>query len=85
MTHEFDRSAVDATSFGQRIADTLQLIQNTMPVQRRMVHAGDAIYQVGQEFGSLYVVNSGLVKMVNLTGPRPWQSVDFVRIRFRYA
>ena len=31
------------------------------------MHAGDSIYQVGKEFGSLYVVNSGLVKMVNLS------------------
>lgn len=67
MTQELDRRAVDEISFGQRIADTLQLVQKTLPVQRRVVHAGDTIYQVGQEFGSLYVVNSGLVKMVNLS------------------
>ena len=67
MTNEFGRRSVEETSFGQRIADTLGLVQATLPVQRRMVHAGDAIYQVGQEFGSLYLVNSGLVKMVNLS------------------
>ncbi|SEA54571.1 Crp/Fnr family transcriptional regulator [Variovorax sp. YR216] len=67
MTIESGRRAVEEISFGQRIADTLHLVQATLPVQRRMVHAGDAIYQVGQDFGSLYVVNSGLVKMVNLS------------------
>jgi CRP/FNR family transcriptional regulator len=67
MTSESGRRAVEEISFGQRIADTLHLVQATLPVQRRMVHAGDAIYQVGQDFGSLYVVNSGLVKMVNLS------------------
>jgi CRP/FNR family transcriptional regulator len=33
-----------------------------------VVHAGDSIYQVGQQFGCLYIVNSGFFKMVNLSG-----------------
>ncbi|MBO9648790.1 MAG: Crp/Fnr family transcriptional regulator [Variovorax sp.] len=67
MTSDSGRRVVEEISFGQRIADMLHLVQATLPVQRRLVHAGDTIYRVGQEFGSLYVVNSGLVKMVNLS------------------
>ena len=52
----------------RRIADTLQLLQDSFPIHRRIVRAGDTVYQVGQEFGCLYVVNSGYFKMVNLSG-----------------
>lgn len=52
----------------QRIADTLQLLQDHLPIQRRLVRAGDAVYQIGQPFGSLYVVNAGYFKMINLSG-----------------
>ena len=51
-----------------RIADTLQLLQDSLPIQRRIVRAGDPVYQVGQPFGALYIVNSGYFKMVNLSG-----------------
>ncbi|RST47584.1 Crp/Fnr family transcriptional regulator [Variovorax sp. MHTC-1] len=52
----------------RRIADVLQLLQDSLPIQRRIVRAGDTVYQVGQQFGCLYVVNSGFFKMVNLSG-----------------
>jgi len=52
----------------QRIGDMLQLLQGSVPIQRRIVHSGDSIYQVGQHFNCLYVVNSGFFKMVNLSG-----------------
>ncbi|MGO4392395.1 Crp/Fnr family transcriptional regulator [Variovorax sp. M-6] len=52
----------------RRIADTLQLLQDSFPIHRRIVHAGDTVYQVGQAFGYLHVVNSGCFKMVNLSG-----------------
>jgi CRP/FNR family transcriptional regulator len=52
----------------RRIADMLQLLQDSLPIQRRIVRAGDTVYQVGQQFGCLYVVNSGTFKMVNLSG-----------------
>ena len=51
-----------------RIADMLQLLQDNLPIQRRIVRAGDSVYQVGQAFASLYIVNSGYFKMVNLSG-----------------
>ena len=52
----------------QRIADMLQLLQDSLPIQRRLVRAGDTVYQVGQQFGCLYIVNSGFFKLVNLSG-----------------
>jgi len=52
----------------QRITDMLRLLQDSLPIQRRIVRAGDTVYQVGQKFGCLYIVNSGFFKMVNLSG-----------------
>jgi CRP/FNR family transcriptional regulator len=52
----------------RRIADMLQLMQDSLPIQQRIVRAGDTVYQVGQQFGSPYIVNSGVFKMVNLSG-----------------
>ena len=56
-----------APSGVQRIADMLRLLQDTLPIQRRIVRTGDSVYQAGQAFGCLYVVNSGFFKMVNLS------------------
>jgi CRP/FNR family transcriptional regulator len=56
-----------APSGVQRIADMLRLLEGTLPIQRRIVRTGDAVYQAGQAFGCLYVVNSGFFKMVNLS------------------
>jgi CRP/FNR family transcriptional regulator len=57
-----------APSGVQRIADMLRLLEGTLPIQRRIVRTGDSVYQAGQAFGCLYVVNSGFFKMVNLSG-----------------
>ncbi|MGL6111169.1 MAG: Crp/Fnr family transcriptional regulator [Rubrivivax sp.] len=51
----------------QAIADTLQLLHGVFAPQRRMVHAGDVIYQTGERFANLYVLNSGFFKIVNLS------------------
>ena len=50
----------------QTIADNLALLNEVFQPQRRIVHAGDRIYQSGERFGNLYVLNSGLFKIVNL-------------------
>ena len=50
----------------QTIADSLALLNEVFQPQRRIVHAGDRIYQSGERFGNLYVLNSGLFKIVNL-------------------
>jgi CRP/FNR family transcriptional regulator, anaerobic regulatory protein len=52
----------------RRIADMLHLVQASVAIQRRVVRAGDTVYQVGQQFGCLYIVSSGFFKMVNLSG-----------------
>jgi CRP/FNR family transcriptional regulator len=57
-----------APSGVRRIADMLRLLEGTLPIQRRIVRTGDSVYQAGQAFGCLYVVNSGFFKMVNLSG-----------------
>jgi len=52
---------------GQRIAETLQLLAATLSPQRRVVHAGEAIYQSGDPFSHLYVLNSGIFKLLSLS------------------
>jgi len=49
----------------QRIADMLSLLQQKVETQRRIVRAGDTVYQAGQRFDCLYVLNSGFFKIVN--------------------
>jgi CRP/FNR family transcriptional regulator len=51
----------------RHIAETLALLQATFAPQRRIVHAGDLIYQTGERFAHLYVLNSGFFKLVNLS------------------
>jgi CRP/FNR family transcriptional regulator, anaerobic regulatory protein len=50
----------------QSITESLALLNQVFSPQRRMVHAGDRIYQGGERFGHLYVLNSGFFKIVNL-------------------
>jgi len=50
----------------QSIAESLALLHEAFAPQRRIVHAGDVIYQSGERFGNLYVLNSGFFKIVNL-------------------
>jgi CRP/FNR family transcriptional regulator len=64
----------------QHIADTLQLLSDALPVQRRVVHAGDTIYQAGERFGNLYILNSGFIKIVNLS---PDGREQVVGLKFR--
>jgi CRP/FNR family transcriptional regulator len=51
----------------QTIADMLQSLNTLFSPPRRMVHAGDVIYQTGEPFGNLCVLNSGFFKIVNLS------------------
>ena len=48
-------------------ADTLKLLCERLKPQRRVVHTGDVIYQAGERFGNLYILNSGFFKIVNLS------------------
>ena len=51
----------------QRMSDALKLLNDALEPQRRMVRAGDVIYQAGERFGNLYILNSGFIKIVNLS------------------
>ncbi len=54
----------DAAS-ARHIAATLKMLDDTLAPQRRVVHTGDVIYQSGERFGALYILNSGFFKIVN--------------------
>lgn len=51
----------------QRVAERLNLLKETLPLQRRVVHAGETIYHAGEHFESLHVLSAGFVKIVNVT------------------
>jgi CRP/FNR family transcriptional regulator len=64
----------------QHTADTLKLLNDKLAPQRRVVHAGDVIYQAGERFGNLYILNSGFFKIVNLS---PDGREQVVGLKFR--
>ncbi len=64
----------------QHIADTLKLLNDKLAPQRRVVHAGDVLYQAGEHFGNLYILNSGFFKVVNLS---PDGREQVVGLKFR--
>jgi CRP/FNR family transcriptional regulator len=49
----------------ERIADSLRLLQQFVPIQHKLVRAGDRIYEAGQPFKCLYVLNAGIFKTLN--------------------
>ena len=51
----------------RQTTETLKLLADKLAPQRRVVHAGDMIYRAGERFGNLYILNSGLFKIVNLS------------------
>lgn len=51
----------------QRISEGLKLLQDKLNLQRRMVRAGDVLFQAGERFAHLYIINSGIFKMINLS------------------
>jgi CRP/FNR family transcriptional regulator len=59
--------AADNLRACQNIADTLVLLNDTLAPQRRVLHAGDKVYQAGESFGNLYILNAGFFKVVNLS------------------
>ena len=62
------------------IAATLALVNERLAPQRRLVHAGEEIYQAGERFGNLYILNSGFFKIVS-TSPDGREQV--VSLKFR--
>jgi CRP/FNR family transcriptional regulator len=57
----------EAAQTMRRVAETLALVTDAVPVQRRLLRPGDSVYQAGQRFTHLYLLNSGFVKVVNLS------------------
>ena len=51
----------------RRIADALDLVSECLAPVRRMVRAGDHLYRAGQRFDKLFVLNSGVAKIVKLS------------------
>ena len=76
----FNTDASDNQRAGQSIADTLKLLNDALAPQRRVVHAGDVIYQAGERFRNLYILNSGFFKIVNLS---PDGREQVVGLKFR--
>ena len=64
----------------QTAAETLKLLSERLSPRRRVVHAGDVVYSAGERFESLYVLNSGFFKMVNLAADGREQVVS---LKFR--
>jgi CRP/FNR family transcriptional regulator len=61
-------TAIPACSFhsvGE--ADVFELLEQRLPIQQRIVHAGDTLYRAGERFASLYLIKSGCFKVVNMT------------------
>ncbi|WP_374564827.1 Crp/Fnr family transcriptional regulator [Ideonella sp.] len=64
----------------QATSDTLKLLGDRLSPQRRVVHAGDVIYQAGERFGNLYILNSGFFKIVTVS---PDGREQVVGLKFR--
>jgi CRP/FNR family transcriptional regulator len=91
VAHALDAIAVD-TAFAprldaaanrrasQHIADTLKLLSSQLAPQRRLVHAGERLYQAGERFGNLYILNSGFFKIVTMS---PDGREQVVGLKFR--
>jgi CRP/FNR family transcriptional regulator len=61
-------------------ADILALLQECLAPRRRVVHAGETVYAAGERFTTLYVLNSGCFKMINLAADGREQVVS---LKFR--
>ncbi|HEY9027745.1 MAG TPA: helix-turn-helix domain-containing protein [Burkholderiaceae bacterium] len=65
--HALVASAGEDQASSRRIATSLDRIQQAVDIQRRIVRQGDFIYQAGKAFTHLFVVNTGMCKVVNLS------------------
>jgi CRP/FNR family transcriptional regulator, anaerobic regulatory protein len=44
--------------------ETLSLLEQHLPIKRRLVHSGDPVHRVGEPCVALHVVNAGMVRVV---------------------
>ena len=62
------------------IAEVLNLLSRLLAPQRRLLHAGDVLYQAGERFGNLYILNSGFCKIMTMS---PDGREQVVGLKFR--
>jgi CRP/FNR family transcriptional regulator, anaerobic regulatory protein len=55
----------NAPSLVQRINENLALLQDKLPITRRLLRAGERVHEAGERFESLSIIHSGLFKVVN--------------------
>lgn len=75
-----DEASIDAAECelaSRETTATLDRLARQLEPQRRVVHAGDVIYHAGGDFGKLYILNSGVCKIVNLSIDGREQVVGF--------
>jgi len=82
MNHAATPADPPPARHAQAITQGLELLQRHVPLRKRLLHAGDALYRSGQDFEHLYVLNSGLVKLVRLAADGREQ---VVALQFRGA
>lgn len=59
-------TAMPTLTASRQITDTLSFLEDAVPLQRRVVHAGERLFQAGDRFAALHVLHAGFVKTVNL-------------------
>ena len=55
----------EARHEARRLSEMLALVAAQVPLQRRVVHAGESIYRCGDDFTQLFVLNTGCCKLIN--------------------
>jgi CRP/FNR family transcriptional regulator len=73
-------STRDDAAYSRSIAEALGLVAESVVVQRRLLHAGETVYQAGERFTHLFVINSGFFKVVTLS---PDGREQIVSLKFR--
>jgi len=61
------RNVEDHGDAARAIGAKIELLRKHLDPQRRMLHAGDRVYQAGERFHMLHVLHAGFVKIVSLS------------------
>ena len=70
-------ASASGANHSRHVSDMLDVLNDTLAPQRRVVHAGDRVYGGGERFGCLYILNSGVFKIVNQSPDGREQVVGF--------
>lgn len=49
----------------EHLTESLHLMEQRLPMQRRVLHAGDMVYHAGERFTNLHIIHSGFFKVIN--------------------